>query len=113
MVVNLHLLPPLTMFKLTIGTKEPFSISKGGMTAKGEISVSRISDNPEKVLIYIHILNTGGMRVQNAIVHPATCTQWYFPISLLNSEKAWELALNCKWLIQDLFIISELPVYQS
>ena len=83
------------------------------MIATGEISASRVSDNPEKVLIYIHILNTGGMRVQNVIVQPATGTQCYFPISILNSENAWELAMNCKWLAQGLFMTSEQPVYHS
>lgn len=113
MVVNLHLQPPLIMFKITIGTKKPFSISKGGMTATGEISASRVSDNPEKVWLHVHILDTGGIRVQDVIVQPATDTQRYFPIGLLNSENAWELALNCKWLIQDLFMTSEQPIYQS
>ena len=101
------------MFKLTIGTKKPFSISKGSMIATGEILASRVSDNPKKVLIYIHILNTGGMQVQNVIVQPATGTQYYFPISILNSENAWELAMNCKWLAQGLFMTSEQPVYHS
>ena len=81
------------------------------MTATGEISASRVSDDPEKVLIRLHILNTGGMKVQNVIAYPATSTQRYFPISLLNSENSWKLALNCKWLAQDLFMTSKQPVY--
>ena len=101
------------MFKLTIGTKQTFAISKGGMIATGEISASRVADYPEKIVIHIHILNTGGMRAQNVIVQPATGTQCYFPISILNSEKAWELAMNCKWLAQSLFMTSEQPVYHS
>lgn len=82
------------------------------MTATGEISASRVSDNPDKVLICIHILDTGGMQVQNVIVHPATGTERRFPISLLNSKNSWELDMNCKWLAQDLFMTSEQPVYQ-
>jgi hypothetical protein len=101
------------MFKLTIGTKKPFSISKGDMTATGEISASRVADYPEKILLHIHILNTGGMRVQNVITHPATDTRRHISISLLNSENSWELDMNCKWLAQDLFMTSELPVYHS
>ena len=101
------------MFRLTIDAKKPFSISKGNATATGEISASRVTNYPEKILLHIHILNTGGMRVQNVVIHAATDTQRYVPISLFNSENAWELAMNCNWLAQDLFMTSVQPVYQS
>ena len=59
------------MLHLTVGVKKPFCISKGSKTATGEISLSRVADYPELRMIHVHILDTGGMHVQNVYILPA------------------------------------------
>lgn len=103
------------MLHLTVGVKTLFCISKDNKTATGEISLNRVADYPGLRMIYVHILDTGGMQVQKVDVLPSQGGLKYIPVSLLYTENAWELTIICGWLIKDLFMIvtSEQPVYQS